>query len=54
MTTAKSQAIGQYVQFAGMGAFVTGLILSVHHYAIGVCFVAGAVAYYVGTKLRAV
>jgi len=53
MTTTKSQAIGQYVQLGGVGAFVTGVILSVHHYAIGICFVAGAVAYYVGEKLRA-
>jgi hypothetical protein len=54
MTSTKSQAIGQYVQLSGAGAFVAGVILSVHHYAIGICFVAGALAYYVGNKLRAV
>ncbi len=29
-----------------------GGILSLHHYAIGICFVAGAAAFYVGKKLR--
>jgi hypothetical protein len=50
--TTKSQTIGQYVQLGGLGAFVAGAILSMHHYAIGACFLAGAVAYYVGGKLR--
>jgi hypothetical protein len=45
--------IGQYVQLGGLGAFVAGGILSLHHYAIGACFLVGAVAYYVGGKLRA-
>jgi hypothetical protein len=53
MTTTQSQMIGQYVQLAGIGAFVTGVILSVHHYAIGICFVAGAAAFYVRKKLKA-
>ncbi len=53
MTTAQSHSVGQYVQLAGAGAFVTGVILSVHHYAIGICFVAGAAAIYIGTKLKA-
>ncbi len=51
-TATKLQAIGQYVQLGALGAFVAGAILSMHHYAIGACFLAGAVAYYVGGKLR--
>jgi hypothetical protein len=50
--TARSKQIGQYVQLGGLGAFVAGAILSMHHFAIGACFLAGAVAYYVGGKLR--
>ena len=46
-----TQTIGQWLQLGGAGAFVTGLILSAHHYAIGVCFVVGAAAFYVGKKL---
>src|SRR6267378_4359366 len=46
MTTSPSQSLGQWVQLAG--AFITGAILSLHHYAIGICFVAGTAAFYVG------
>ena len=46
------QKIGLYVELAGAGAFVAGAILSVHHYAIGVCFIAGAAAFFVGKKMR--
>ena len=52
-TSAKLHAIGQYVQLGGVGAFVVGAVLSLHHYAIGVCFIAGAAAFYVGMKMRA-
>jgi hypothetical protein len=51
-TKTGSQSIGLYVELAGAGAFVAGAILSLHHYAIGVCFVAGAAAFYVGKKMR--
>ncbi len=53
MITVSSHSIGQYVQLAGIGAFVAGAVLSVHHYAIGAFFIAGAAAYYIGTKLKA-
>jgi hypothetical protein len=53
MTTSPSQLLGQWVQLAGAGAFITGAILSLHHFAIGICFVAGAAAFYVGKKMRA-
>ena len=44
--------IGLYAQLGGAAAFVAGAILSVHHYAIGICFIAGAAAFYVGKKLK--
>lgn len=50
--SAASQKIGQYVQLAGIGAFVAGAVLSVHHYAIGACFIAGAAAFYIGKKMK--
>ena len=53
MTTSPSQSLGQWVQLAGAGAFITGAILSLHNFAIEICFVAGAAAFYVGKKMRA-
>jgi hypothetical protein len=53
VTTSPSQLLGQWMQLAGAGAFITGAILSLHHSAIGICFVAGAAAFYVGKKMRA-
>lgn len=50
--SAHTQTIGQWLQLGGAGAIVTGLILSAHHYAIGICFVVGAAAFYIGKKLR--
>jgi hypothetical protein len=52
--TPQMQAIGQYVQLAGIGSFIVGAILSVHHYAIGLCIIAGAAAFYVGKKMQGV
>ncbi len=46
-------SIGLYVQIAGAGAFITGVVLSLHHYAIGICFIAGAAAFYIGKKMKA-
>jgi hypothetical protein len=51
MATASSQSIGKYLQFAGAGAFIVGALLSLHHYAIGICFVGGAAAFFVGKKM---
>jgi hypothetical protein len=45
-------SIGLYVQIAGAGAFIVGVVLSLHHYAIGICFIAGAAAFYAGKKLK--
>jgi hypothetical protein len=53
MATASSLSIGQYLQFTGAGAFIVGALLSLHHYAIGICFVGGAAAFFIGKKMRA-
>jgi hypothetical protein len=53
MATSSWHSIGIYVQVAGAGAFLAGAVLSLHHYAIGVCFLAGAAAFYAGKKLKA-
>ena len=52
-SSSSRRTIGQYVQLGGAAAFVAGAVLSLHHYAIGICFVAGAAAFYIGKKLRA-
>jgi hypothetical protein len=51
--TPSRQSLGRYVQIAGAGAFLVGSLLSLHHHAIGICFVAGAAAFYAGGKLKA-
>jgi len=53
MATSSWHSIGLYVQLAGAGAFLAGAVLSLHHYAIGVCFIAGAAAFFIGKKMRA-
>jgi hypothetical protein len=50
--TPQLQALGQYVQLGGIGALLAGAILSVHHYAIGLCIIGGATAFYIGKKMR--
>lgn len=50
-STQKSK-IGYFVQLGGIASFAFGVILSAHHIAIGVAFVGGAVAFYVGQKIR--
>ena len=50
--TTQLQKIGQITELAGVGAFAGGIILSIHHYAIGALCVGGALAYLVGRKLR--
>ena len=51
-STPQMQTIGQYVELAGIGSLIVGAILSVHHYAIGLCIIAGGAAFYVGKKMR--
>jgi hypothetical protein len=50
---ANKKTIGYYVQLAGIAAFVVGVVLSVHHVAIGTAFLGGAAAFYVGQKMQA-
>jgi hypothetical protein len=45
--------IGLYVQIAGAGAFLAGVVLSLQHYLVAVCFLGGAGAFYIGKKLKA-
>ena len=49
----KITLIGYLVQLGGLASFTFGAIFSVHHIAIGASFIGGAVAFYVGEKLRA-
>lgn len=44
--------IGYLVQLGGVGAAAAGAVLSLHHAAIAICFLTGAVAFYVGEKVR--
>ncbi len=46
------QTIGLYVQIAGGGAFIGGVALSLQHYGIAICFIAGAAAFFIGKKMR--
>jgi len=48
----KITLIGYIVQLGGLASFTLGAIFSVHHIAIGASFIGGAVAFYVGEKLR--
>jgi hypothetical protein len=52
-TSISMKMIGYFVQLGGIAAFALGAVLSLHHVAIGVAFVGGAAAFYVGEKIRA-
>jgi len=49
---ANKKTIGYLVQLGGIAAFTLGAIFSVHHLAIGASFLGGAVAFYIGEKIR--
>jgi hypothetical protein len=51
-TTTHVQRIGEIVELVGAAAFITGGILSIHHYVIAAFFLGGAAAIYIGKKLR--
>jgi hypothetical protein len=55
-TTATSgisrKTLGYIVQLGGIAAFTIGAIFSLHHLPIGVSFLGGAAAFYVGGKIR--
>lgn len=48
-----TKSIGLYLQIAGAGAFLAGVLLSLQHYGIGICFLSGAAAFFAGKKLKA-
>ncbi len=50
--SANKNTIGYAVQIGGVGAFTVGAVLSVHHIAIAAFFIGGAVAVYIGKKIR--
>jgi hypothetical protein len=52
-TSISMKIIGYFIQLGGIVAFALGAVLSLHHVAIGVAFVGGAAAFYVGEKIRA-
>jgi|HubBroStandDraft_6_1064221.scaffolds.fasta_scaffold1906106_1 hypothetical protein len=52
MAGVSSQSIGQYLQLAGIGAFLAGAVLSLHHIAIAICFLTGSTAFFLGQKLK--
>ena len=52
ISTSSWQSIGTYVQIAGAGAFLLGLVLSLHHFVTGICLIAGAAAFFIGKKLK--
>jgi hypothetical protein len=44
--------LGTIVEIAGAAAFLIGAVLSIHHYAIALLTIGGAVAFFVGNKVR--
>jgi len=45
--------IGMVVQISGVASVVAGVVLSLHHWPAAVALIGGAVAYFIGKKLRA-
>ena len=52
ITSISATKLGTIVEIAGAAAFLVGAILSIHHYAIALLTIGGAVAFLVGKKLR--
>jgi hypothetical protein len=51
-TSISTSKVGAIVEIAGASAFLIGAVLSIHHYAIALLTIGGAVAFFVGKKLR--
>jgi hypothetical protein len=51
-TSISAGKLGTIVEIAGAAAFLVGAVLSIHHYAIALLTIGGAVAFFVGKKLR--
>jgi hypothetical protein len=52
VTSISASKLGTIVEIAGAAAFLVGAVLSIHHYAIALLTIGGAVAFFVGKKLR--
>jgi hypothetical protein len=52
VATPSWKSIGLYLQIAGSAAFVAGVVLSLEHYLVGICFVGGAAAFFAGKKMK--
>jgi hypothetical protein len=52
MAVNTKQNVGYFVQLGGIASLVLGVVLSMHHVAIGAAFLGGAAAFYVGEKIR--
>jgi hypothetical protein len=53
MSNPKFVFIGEITQISGVISVVAGLVLSLHHWPVAAALIGGAVAYFVGKKLRA-
>lgn len=52
VATPSWKSVGLYLQIAGGVGFAGGVVLSLEHYLVGICFVAGAAAFFAGKKMR--
>jgi len=52
-STTQKHLLGQWLELGGIAAVALGAALSVRHLAIGILFVAGAAAFFLGRNLRA-
>jgi hypothetical protein len=51
-TSISVSKLGAIFEITGAAAFLVGGILSIHHYAVALLTIGGAVAFFVGKKLR--
>jgi hypothetical protein len=51
-TSISVSKLGTICEIAGASAFLIGAVLSIHHYAVALLTIGGAVAFFVGKKLR--
>jgi hypothetical protein len=49
---ASKTVLSYFIQLGGIAAMTLGAILSMHHIAIGASLLGGAVAFYIGEKIR--
>ncbi len=54
MASAKTILIGEVTQITGVAAVVLGVVLSLHHWGAAAALIGGAVAFFIGKKLRGV